>query len=492
MKTSTLRKWLAPLAMLLCCTSALGYDFEVEGIKYHITNHTDKTVAVTKGKYSGHVVIPDSVTHNEVRYYVTGIESCAFEFSYQMTSIDLPKSIVYIGDNAFYSCSNLTGITIPNGVKQIEMMTFVGCTQLAHVKIPNSVTTIGWHAFAYCTGLTSIEIPNSVTSIENIAFESCTSLTSIEIPESVIDLGSGIFNGCNNLTTMKVAKDNKKYNSGNGCNAIIEAHTNTLVAGCRTTIIPNTVSEIGEKAFYGHDRLTFINIPNSVKKINDNAFNKSGLTSIKIPESVESIGRFSFSGCKGLTSIEIPNSVKVIGKKAFEYCSGLTSVKLPDNILNVESGTFYGCEKLKSIEIPDKVVRIGNHAFYGCERLASVIIPKSTKSIEQYAFCLCTNLKQITCHAIVPPTCEIMVFEQVDRLNCKLIVPEGSEEAYMAANEWKWFYTADGIEGLEDESIVDVYNLQGVTVKRQVRMSDLQGTLPKGIYIINGKKIAVR
>jgi hypothetical protein len=71
-------------------------------------------------------------------------------------------------------------------------------------------------------------------------------------------------------------------------------------------------------------------------------------------------------------------------------------------------------------------------------------------------------------------------------------VPEESEEAYMAANEWKWFYTADGIEGLEDESIVDVYNLQGVTVKRQVRMKDLQGMLPKGIYIINGKKIAVR
>ena len=449
MKTMTLRNWFAIIVTLLCSASALAYDFEVDGIKYNITNHTEKTVAVTKGKYSkysGHVIIPDSVTHKEATYHVTDIESRAFEFSNQMTSIDIPNSVVYIGDYAFGSCEQLTGITIPNGVKQIGIMTFFGCTKLAYVKIPNSVTRIGREAFGYC----------------------------------------------NNLTTMKVAKENKVYDSRNDCNAIIETHTNTLVAGCGTTVIPNTVSEIGEMAFDCHDNLTLINIPNNVKKINDFAFSESGLTSVKIPESVESIGKLAFSRCKGLTSIEIPNSVRVIGKKAFEYCYGLTSVKLSDNILNLESSTFYGCEKLKSIEIPNKVVRIGNHAFYGCKSLASIIIPKSTKNIEQYAFCLCTNLSQVTCHATEPPICEIKVFEQVPRLSCKLIVPEGSEEAYMAANEWRGFYTADGIEGLEDESIVDVYNLQGVTVKKQVRMKDLQGTLPKGIYIINGKKIAVR
>ena len=495
MKTTTLRNWFAIIVTLLCSTSALAYDFEVDGIKYNITNHTEKTVAVTKGKYSkysGHVIIPDSVTHKEATYHVTDIESRAFEFSNQMTSIDIPNSVVYIGDYAFGSCEQLTGITIPNGVKQIGIMTFFGCTKLAYVKIPNSVTRIGREAFGYCIGLISIEIPNGVTSIENMAFKECTSLTSIEIPKNVTDLGSGIFSGCNNLTTMKVAKENKVYDSRNDCNAIIETHTNTLVAGCGTTVIPNTVSEIGEMAFDCHDNLTLINIPNNVKKINDFAFSESGLTSVKIPESVESIGKLAFSRCKGLTSIEIPNSVRVIGKKAFEYCYGLTSVKLSDNILNLESSTFYGCEKLKSIEIPNKVVRIGNHAFYGCKSLASIIIPKSTKNIEQYAFCLCTNLSQVTCHATEPPICEIKVFEQVPRLSCKLIVPEESVEAYMAANEWRGFYTADGIEGFEDESIVDVYNLQGVKVKKHVRMKDLQGTLPKGIYIINGKKIAVR
>ena len=153
MKTTTLRKWLASLAMLLCCTSAWAYDFEIDGIYYNITSESEKTVAVTNGKYSkysGHVIIPDSVTHKEATYHVTDIESRAFEFSRQMTSIDIPNSVVYIGDYAFGSCEQLTGITIPNGVKQIGIMTFYGCTKLAYVKIPNSVTRIGREAFYDC------------------------------------------------------------------------------------------------------------------------------------------------------------------------------------------------------------------------------------------------------------------------------------------------------------------------------------------------------
>ena len=142
------------------------------------------------------------------------------------------------------------------------------------------MTSIGKSAFDY-SGLTSITIPNSVTSIGEFAFSNCTSLTSIT-----------------------VEKGNSKYDSRDNCNAIIETNTNKLIAGCKNTTISNSVTSIGNYAFYGC----------------------SGLTSITIPNSVTSIGESAFKSCSSLTSITIPNSVTSIGERAFSYCSGLTSI----------------------------------------------------------------------------------------------------------------------------------------------------------------------
>ena len=115
--------------------------------------------------------------------------------------------------------------------------------------IPDSVTSIGDNAFAWCTGLTSVTIPNSVTSI-----------------------GDEAFSGCSGLTSLKVEDGNPKYDSRNNCNAIIESSTNTLIAGCKTTTIPSSVTSIGEKAFAHCTDLTSITIPNSVTSIGNGAF----------------------------------------------------------------------------------------------------------------------------------------------------------------------------------------------------------------------------
>ena len=166
------------------------------------------------------------------------------------------------------------------------------------------VVTIGNDAFLDCSGLTSLTIPNSVTSIGNVAF-----------------------GGCNGLTSINVEKGNTMYDSRNGCNAIIETGNNRLIAGCKNTIIPNSVTSIGSYAFWGCSGLTSLTIPNSVTSIERGAFyNCSGLTSVTIPNSVTSIGHNAFEGCSGLTSVTIPNSVTSIGDYAFYNCSGLTEI----------------------------------------------------------------------------------------------------------------------------------------------------------------------
>ena len=160
-------------------------------------------------------------------------------------------SVTSIGDAAFYGCSSLTSLTIPNSVTSIGRSAFYDCSSLTSLTIPNSVTSIGAQAFSYCRGLTSLTIPNSVTSIGDQAFRGCSGLTSVTIPNSVTSIGYGAFNKCRSLTSIVVESGNTHYDSRNNCNAIIQTDNNQLVQGCQNTIIPNSVTSIGEAAFSG-------------------------------------------------------------------------------------------------------------------------------------------------------------------------------------------------------------------------------------------------
>ncbi len=306
-----------------------GATFEYEGLTYKVVVKGEElaVIASESGKYSGDIVIPQNIECRGVTYNVTSIGEKAFYYCSSLTSIEIPNSVTSIGGKAFSGCSSLTNIEIPNSVTSIESSAFYWCSKLTSIKIPNSVTSIGKEAFSMCSSLTNIEIPNSVTSIESSAFYGCSSLTSIEIPNSVTSIGYSAFNGCKGLTSIVVDASNSKYDSRNGCNAIIETASNTLIAGCQNTIIPNSVTSIGSLAFLGCKSLTSIKIPNSVTSIGNSAFkNCTGLTSIEIPNSVTSIGDNTFNGCTNLTSIEIPNSVTSIGYSAFNGCDKLTKI----------------------------------------------------------------------------------------------------------------------------------------------------------------------
>ena len=386
------------------------------------------------------------------------IETATNELIVGCQNTIIPSSVTSIGRYAFYNCTGLTSITIPNSVTSIGYAAFDDCTGLTSVVIGNGVTSIGWYAFDGCKGLTSITIPNSVTSIEHDAFAYCTGLTSITIPNSVTSIESGAFSGCTGLTNVTVETGNTKYNSRDNCNAIIETQTNTLIAGCQNTIIPNSVTSIGESAFFGCTGLTSITIPNSVTSIGERAFwGCSGLTSITIPNSVTSIGKLAFYFCRGLTSITIPNSVTSIGEDAFCGCTGLKTVfnfsnltfskglkdygyvayyaenvynaselslegdfifgkpnnvntllyylgneielTLPDDYKGenyaIGEKAFNNCTELTRVEICNGVTSIGNYAFRDCTGLTSVVIGNSVTSIGSYAFQGCAGLKTV-------------------------------------------------------------------------------------------------
>ena len=221
--------------------NAYSYDACIDGIYYNFNGDnaivTHQHPTNSSNDYKGAVVIPSSVHYNSKDYSVTSID-----------------------EDAFNMCSGLTSITIPSSVTSIDENAFSGCSSLTTITIPSSVTSIGDYAFSGCTGLTTITIPNSVQT-----------------------LGNNIVSGCIGLNSINVDAGNSIYDSRGNCNAIILTATNTLIAGCKSTVIPNTVTSIGFEAFYFCSSLTTITIPNSVLTIGNNAFHGcSGLTSVKL------------------------------------------------------------------------------------------------------------------------------------------------------------------------------------------------------------------
>ena len=527
------------LVATLCVSTSIYADdsYEgriIDGIRYNLYPQDNAAIVVeysysdNKNGYKGNLVIPETVNYLNKTYKVIKISTYAFDGCSDLKSIIMPNTITEIGDWAFRDCTSLTSIAIPNSVTKIYYGAFMNCTGLTSVTIGNSVANIGARAFDGCTGLTSVMIPNSVTSIGASAFSDCTGIKSVVIPNSVASIDGNIFNGCTSLTDIVVESKNPTYDSRDNCNGIIETAKDCLIIGCKSTIIPNSVTSIdgafsrcsglvsvtipnsvtsiGDSAFFGCSSLTSVVIPNSVTSIGKYAFAQSGLTSIVIPNAVTSIGRCAFGNCSNLssaifnaekcakmdyafsffdgsfnstlnanlTSLTIGDKVTIIPQLSFAYCSALTSVSIPNSVTTIGDSAFKDCSSLSSVVFnAEKCTEMGSESspvFEGCTSVANITIGEKATTIPAYAFLGCTKMTSLFYNA---ENCEIAYSALPNRANLStLIIGEKvatiPSRAFSGCTRLTLVTIPNSVTSIDDSAFSGCTGLASVTIPNSV------------------------
>lgn len=470
--------------------------FEVDGIRYKQWPGSNEVNVVSGGDYQGDIVIPGSVMHEGKEFLVVAVDSKAFRECTDLTSVVISEGVRFLYDYAFQQCTNLKSVTIPSTLEETEFYhTFYFCKGLENIVvadnhptlesrgnaiirkeslelifgckstvIPDDVTGIAPYAFYY-TDIREVKIPNSVTRIGDRAFTACDSLVSLYVgsgavefayrtngygPEGLGNQVRDVFTDCNSLHTIVIAEGNPLIDSRNGCNAIVETATNTILLGSNGVTIPEGVSAIEQGAFAMY-KLETLHIPSTLTTIPSEIFSH-------------------YNNCQNLTAITVAegntvydsrgNCNAIIETATNTLLRGCVNTVIPEDVEHIAARAFYSCLGLEEIVIPDAVQTVGDYAFSECRSLESITFGASVRELGigvlpwVYPSLDSPYLEAIVFRGVTPPVFTFPDYEFQDYCFwTQLLVPEGALSAYQSADVWKDFvFITEGEEMVEFES----------------------------------------
>ncbi|OJX83751.1 MAG: hypothetical protein BGP01_10030 [Paludibacter sp. 47-17] len=446
------------------------------------------------------------------------IESALFNKCYQLKHIVLPDNIEIIGNNSFSNCIQLDSIvmpgvkilhdgcfenctalrtiTFPERLSTLGRWVFKGCTQLQEIKFNEGLTVISEELFKNCSSIVYVELPHGLNTIGPYSFENCTSLRSVKWSPCLEIIDRGAFRSCDKLeipdfpVTLKKIGDHAFEKlikpSGNlfipdsvteigkyaffRCTSLkqviigtSEGEGSTIMLdespflGCDslTRIIVNKPYTNIRRAFYGLKNLKNIYFAENSLTISPSMFENCGqLSTVNIPDSVNSIGSYAFKNCTSLPVIHIPGTVKVIDEGAFQNCSSIVSINLPSELREITQSAFQGCSSLREITIPPYVQLISTYAFQGCTALQKITLPSLVDIIASKAFGSCLNLQEIYCSTKRVPITALNCFDSVPAISCKIYVPSPSITSYKQAEGWQQFGLVEGFHFDIDTTLI--------------------------------------
>lgn len=404
-------------------------------------------VTTLHGTFSGKETVKTVTIPEGVRL----IEYHAFHGCTALTTVVLPSSLEEMTENTFYQCTNLktvsldtanskltkigqysfayceklTGFDIPSSLKELEEGVFFRCSSLKKIIIPDTVEKIDRSAFYECTNVIEIKIPGTVKEASDIALVGCEKVITAELPISMVTLAN--LQRSDDLETLVIVDDGstelpdkdalnekkklKKVVFPDSLTSIPRAFCRSVSAleevklpanlkiisnasfsectNLKTIDLPDTVTEIGAFAFANCTSLKDFTIPDGIKSIGEEAFYNSGITSLVVPESVETIDKLAFSHMANLTNATFPAGCGI----TFSDCKNLKTAKITGNPTVIDNYMFYECSQLTDFEIPGSVKKIGYAAFYNTA-LKEAVIPASVTEIDDWAFGECQNLEK--------------------------------------------------------------------------------------------------
>ncbi|MBD5132466.1 MAG: leucine-rich repeat protein, partial [Clostridiales bacterium] len=457
----------------------VGFDFAYleNSEAYSVVKNSNLSSSTIK-----HITLPVSYNdgvHGEK--YVRVIDSNAFSYCSNLESISIPNTVttIEVDSSAFYKCSNLKEVTIyeagnsdpvyssangaliafnertsdyelkfvpqavvcedgvytvPDVVEAIPAYAFRSC-EVSKIIIPTGVRNIYANAIYDCQNLADITFSKNVENknleqlvIEESAIRNCGLLSGVTLPAHISGFNSKIFNNCKNISKIDIETNNRYYIVDD---MLVESADRRLIyfpIGKEDCNIDSRIAVIGANAFYQAAKLTSVEIPAWITKIESGAFEScTALAEVtfKGPEDADSsntliiderafygcktltsvdfqtgtdvrkIGDSAFYNCSALKSIDIPNTVTEIGDNAFYSCTGLASVTLGSGLTTIGAQAFMICSALTEIDLPESLTRIGDSAFARCNKLSRIDFPASLEEIGDSAFISCSALKTI-------------------------------------------------------------------------------------------------
>ena len=411
----------------------LSSMFETDGVKYVPVSPSERTCDAIDCLYDGReeVSVNATVSFKGVAMNVKEVGPYAlYRHSAKKMTINNQGAI---GDCAFQKCSNLDTCALGNDITAIGDGFFQGCSNLKVCTLGDGITSIGQYAFDGCGALQGMTIPKTVTTLGAYAFSGCSSLPGIEIPKAVASVGDYAFSGCKALKTVTMEEEASELQLGSNGKSPLFADCPLDSVFIGRNISYATEGESGYSPFYRNTSLRSVHITNVETEVSPNE--------------------------------------------------------------------FYGCSALKNVRLGDGITAIGDWAFSGCSSIDYFLFGRSTETIGKEAFSDCTAMTHLISRAPMPPTCDDQALDDINKWNCTLEVPVGSLTAYQTAPQWKeFFFMEEGTTAVEDlspalsqgEGDRGVYDLSGRKVADGLNLRIQDMRLPKGIYIVNGRRVVVK
>ena len=404
---------------------------------------------------------------------------------------DCPLESIYIGRGftyrttthapLFYQQTQLKSLTIGESFREIENDMFNGCTSLEEVYIEDHYgrLDLGYNDESQYIGVFSDcpikylylgrDLKYPIDRNKNVCVNflgqkrnSVATLRSLTIGKFVNNIEDCAFCYCDSLQKLRIEDGNKtlkvsirSFLESNYCYFVdsidlylgrnldysqgIEKKSPFESIKFKSVVLGDSITSIADGMFYQCYSLKNITIPSNIIYIGNEAFYRTPLSEITLPNSVTNMGDRVFEDCWWLENITLPNGLTSIGEAVFDDCSSLESIAIPDGVTSIGNSAFADCP-LKNLSIPDSVINIGDYAFAGCA-FASITIPNSVSTLGTGAFSGCDSLTSIYMEKATPITLNRDILSASDYINTTLYVPSGSLGAYQVANIWRNFWT---------------------------------------------------